>query len=95
MAAAGEALVANKQEGWFFFQIRDAVPEIGTGIGLLAWLRSRELVRVWEAVWTCIGGGEGRALEVVWDSVSISESELPSNPQDACGTFASAPHWPI
>jgi len=56
--------------------IRDAVLEVGTGIGLLAWLRSRGLVRVRDRVWGCVGGGGGRrALVVVWGSASISESE--------------------
>jgi len=32
---------------------------------------------------------------VVWGSASISESEMSSNPQDACGTFELAPYWPI
>jgi len=45
-------------------------------------------------VGTCIGGGGGWALGVVWGCVSISESESPSRPQDVCGTFASAAHSP-
>ena len=51
-------------------------------------------MRVREAVWTCIGGGGGRALGVMWGSASISESDSPSSPQDACVTFESAAHSP-
>jgi len=51
-------------------------------------------VRVQEAVGTCIGSGGGRAFRVVWVSVSILDSESPSSPQDACGTFESAAHSP-
>ena len=32
---------------------------------------------------------------MVWGSVSISESESPSSPQGAFGTFESASHCPI
>ena len=32
---------------------------------------------------------------MVWGSASISESELPSGPQGARGTFESASHYPI
>ena len=74
--------------------ILDAALEIGAGVGLLAWLQSRRLVRVREAVGTCIGGGGGRALGVVWGSASISESDSHSSPQDDCGTFAFAAHSP-
>jgi len=63
-------------------------------VGLLAWLRSKGFSRVREAVWTCIGGGGGRALGVVWGSASISESDSLSSPQDACETFESAAHSP-
>jgi len=52
-------------------------------------------VQVREAICTCISGGVGRAFGVVWDSGFISESELPSNPQDACEKFQSALQWPI
>jgi len=75
VAAAAEAVVEDGREGRFFFPIRDAVREIGAGVGLLACLRLRGLVRLREAVWTCIGGGGGRALGVVWGSASILESE--------------------
>ena len=74
--------------------IREAVLDVGTGVGLFAWLRSKGFVRVREAVWTCIGGGGGQALGVVWGSASIWESDSPSSPQDACGTFGSAVHSP-
>ena len=52
-------------------------------------------MRVQEAVDTCIGGGGGRAFGVVWGCISISESESPSSPHDACGTFKSAAYCPI
>jgi len=93
-AAAAGTLVDDGQEGRFFFPTRDAVREMGAGVGLLVWLRSRGLFRVREVVGTCIEGGGGRALGVVWGCVSISESKSPSRPQDVCGTFASAAHSP-
>jgi len=93
-AAAAGTLVDDGREGRFFFPTRDAVREMGAGVRLLAWLRSSWFVRVWEAVGTCLEGGRGRALGVVWGSASISESGSPSGPQDACGTFASAAHSP-
>jgi len=95
VAAAAETLVEEGQEGRVFFPIRDAVLETGAGVGLLAWLWSKGFARVWERVWGCIGGGRGRALGVVWGSASILESESPSSPQGACGTFESASHCPI
>ena len=96
-AAAAGTLVDDGREGRFFFPTRDAVREMGAGVGLLAWLRSSGFVREREAVGTCIGGGGGRALGVMWGSASISESEssFPSSPQSAGGTFLSAPHSPI
>jgi len=93
-AAAAGTLVEEGREGRPFLPILDAALEMGAGVGLLAWLRSRGLVRVREAVGTCIGGGGGQALGVVWGSASISESDPPSGPQDAWGTFASAAHSP-
>jgi len=95
VAAAVGILVYDGREGRFFFPTRDAVREMGAGVGLLAWLRSSGFVRVREAVGTCIEGGRGRALGVMWGSVSISESDSPSGPQDACGTFVSAAHSPV
>ena len=92
---AAARLVDEGRDGQFFLPIRDPVLDVGTGVGLLAWLRSRGLVRVRDRVWDCIGGGAGRrALGVVWGSDSISESESPSfsNPHNAGGTFLSAPH---
>ena len=89
-----ETVVDEGREGRLFLPIRDAVLAMGAGVGLLAWLRSRGFVRVREAVGTCIGGGGGRPLGVVWVSVSISDSESPSSPQDACGTFESGAHSP-
>jgi len=89
-----ETVVDEGREGRLFLPIRDAVLAMGAGVGLLAWLRSRGFVRVREAVGTCIGGGGGRALGVVWVSVSISDSESLSSPQDACGTFESEAHSP-
>ena len=50
---------------------------------------------MWEAVGTCIGGGGGQALAVVWSCISISESEAPSSPHGACRMFESAAHCPI
>ena len=96
-AAAAGTLVDDGRGGRFFFPTRDAVREMGAGVGLLAWLRSSGFVRVREAVGTCIWGGGGRALGVMWGSASISESESPSfsSPQSAGGTFLSAPHSPI
>jgi len=93
-AAVAGTLVDDGREGQFFFPTRDAILEMGAGVGLLAWLRSSGLVMVREAVGTCIGGGGGRALGVVWGSASISESDSPSSHQDACGTFVSAAHSP-
>jgi len=81
VAAAAETLVEEWQEGRLFLPIRDAVLKMGVGVGLLAWLWSRRLMRVWERVWSCIGEGGGRALGVVWGSASISESESPLSPQ--------------
>jgi len=52
-------------------------------------------VRVQDRVSGYIGGGRGQVLGVVWGSVSISESELPSSPQGAHGTFESASYCPI
>jgi len=94
VAAAAGTLVDDGREGQFFFPTQDAVLEMGAGVGLLAWLQSSGLVMVREAVGTCIGGGGGRALGVVWGSAFISESDSLSSPQDACGTFASAAHSP-
>jgi len=94
-AAAAGTLVDDGQGGWFVFPTRDAVREMGAEVGLLAWLRSSGFVRVREAVGTCIGGAGGRALGVVWGCVSISDSESPASPHDACGTFESAAHCPI
>jgi len=97
-ATAAGILVDDGWERRFFFPIRDAVREIGAGLGLLAWLRSRGLVSVRERVWGCVGAGGGRrALGVVCGSVSISESESPSfsSPHNVGGTFLSAPHSPI
>jgi len=94
-AAAAGTLVDDGREGRFFFPSWDAVREMGAGVGLLAWLRSRGFVRVREAVGTCIGGGGGRAFGVVWGWASILESESLSGPHDACGTFESAAHCPI
>jgi len=91
---AAARLVDEGRSGRFFLPIRDAVLDVGTGVGLLAWLRSKGFVRVREAFWTCIGGGGGRALGVVWGSASISESDSLSSPQDACGMFESAAHSP-
>jgi len=65
VAATADRVVDDGREGQFFFPIRDAMNEMGAGLGLLAWLRSRGLVRVWEAVWTCIGGG---VLEIYKES---------------------------
>jgi len=93
-AAAAGTLVDDVREGRFFFPTQDAVLEMGAGVGLLAWLRSSGLVMVLEAVGTCIGGGGGRALGVVWGSASISESDSLSSLQNACGTFASVAHSP-
>jgi len=93
-AAAAGTLVDDRREGRFIFPTWDAVREMGAGVGLLVWLRSRGLFRVREVVGTCIGGGGGRALGVLWGCASISESESPSRPQDACGTLASAAHSP-
>ena len=95
MAATAETLVEDGREGQPFFPIQDAVREMGAGVGLLARLRSRGLVRVREAVWTSIGGGRGQALGVVWGSASISESESPSSPQGTRGMFESASHCAI
>ena len=51
---------------------------------------------MWEVVWTCIAGGGGCTLGVVWwGSASISESESPSSPQSSYVMFESAPHCPI
>ena len=94
VAATAETVVDEGRDGRLFLPIRDAVLAMGVGVGLLAWLRSRGFVRVREAVGTCIDGGEGQALGVVWVSVSISDSESPSSPQDACGTFESAAYSP-
>jgi len=91
---AAARLVDKGRDERFFLPIREAVLDVGTGVGLLAWLRSKGFARVREVVWTCIGGGGGRALGVVWGSASISESDSPSSPQDACGTFVSAAHSP-
>jgi len=90
--------VDQGQEGRPFLPIRDTVVEVGTGVGLLAWLRFRGLVKVQDRVWGCVGGDGGRrASEVVWGSVSISESDSISfsSPQSLGRTFWSAPHWPI
>jgi len=94
-APTAAGTLVDKGHDWRpFFLIRDAVLDIGTGVGLLAWLRSRGLVRVRAVVSTCIGRGGGRALGVVWGSASISESHSPLSPQDACGTFESAAYSP-
>ena len=95
VAATAETVVDEVWERRLFLPIRDAVLAMGVGVGLLAWLRSRGFVRVREAVGTCIGGGGGRPLGVVWGSASISESESPAGPQGARGTFGSASHCPI
>jgi len=96
-AAAAGTLVDDGWEGQFFFPTRDAVREIGAGVGLLAWLRSSEFVRAREAVGACVGVGGGRPLGVVWGSVSISESESVSfsSPHSLSRTFWSAPYCPI
>jgi len=65
VAATAETVVEERQEGRGFLPIQDPVLEMGAGVRLLAWLRSRRFVRVWERVWSCIGGGGGQALEVV------------------------------
>jgi len=59
VAAAAEKVVEDGWKGPFFFAIWDAVREMLAGVGLLAWLRSRGLVRVRKAVGTCIGWGGG------------------------------------
>jgi len=90
--------VYERRERRPFLPIRDAVLEVGTGVGLLAWLQSRGLVRVQGSIWGCLGGGGGRrAWGVVWGSASISKSESISfsSPQSLGGTFWSAPHCPI
>ena len=94
-AAAAGTLVEEGRERRLFLPILDATLEMGAGVGLLAWMRSKGFVRVREAVSTCIGGGGGRAFGVVWRCASISESESPLSPHDACGTFESAAHCPI
>jgi len=94
VAAVAETVVEEGREGRLFLPIRDAALAIGAGVGLLAWLWFRGFARVRERVGTCIGGGGGRALGVVWGSASILESDSPSSPQVACGTFASAAHSP-
>ena len=94
-AAAAGILVDDWREGRFFFPTWDVVLEMGVEVGLLAWLWSRGLLRVWEAVGTCIEGGGGWALGVVWACVSISESVSPSCLHGACGTFESAAYCPI
>ena len=94
-AAAASTLVEEGRDGQVFLAILDTALEMGTGVGLLAWLRSWGSVRVREAVGTCIGGGRGRAFGMLWDFTSISESESSSSPHNACGMFDSAAHCPI
>jgi len=65
VAAAAETVVDEGREGRLFLPIREAVLEIGVGVGPLAWLQSRGFVRVRERVWGCIGGGGVGALGVV------------------------------
>jgi len=56
-AAAAGTLVDDGREGQFFFATQDAMREMGAGVGLLVWLRSRGLFRVWEVIGSCIRGG--------------------------------------
>jgi len=62
MATIAETVVDEGREGQLFLPTLEGVLEMGPGVGLLAWLRSRGFVRVQEAVGTCIGGGVGLSL---------------------------------
>jgi len=64
-SAAAGTFMDEGQQRRPFLPIRDAVLDVGTGVGLLAWLQSRGLVRVWNRVWGCIEVGEWQALAVV------------------------------